>query len=115
MIVNQKFLYRYDGYEEYALRTPNKYFIVKETPCGWWLESNWPDVKGRWVSKTGRKRFAYPTREGAKENYIARKWRQIQHCRAAINNAEEGLRIMGVKVHTGRRRSILDLKVEEVI
>ena len=41
-----------------------RYYMVRETPKGWWL-SHWmnSDVWHVWVSKTARKRYAYPTPE----------------------------------------------------
>jgi len=59
-------------------------YLDKETPCGYWITKDHPDneyqflhrgEKRRWVSKTTRKRFAYPTKEQAMYNYIKRKER----------------------------------------
>jgi hypothetical protein len=66
-------------------------FMVRETPCGWWISEDktydWKaDRKYRvlqlgsqphWVSKTSRKKYAYPTRKEALESFLARKMRQI--------------------------------------
>jgi hypothetical protein len=95
--MKQKFLCRYEGYEEWSLKEPMYFKILRETPKGWWIENGW-EARGRWVSKSGKKRFAYPTVEEAEVNYIARKKRQIQLNLGMIKAAEEGLRVMGANV-----------------
>jgi hypothetical protein len=73
----------------------NEYDLLKETPKGYWIgygsmgvsRYNWK----KWVSKTSRKRFAYPTKEEALENYIKRtekrlkilEW-QVEECKIGI-------------------------------
>lgn len=96
-------LYRYEGYDTYSLENPYEYKIVKETRCGWWVTCFcFPTVKPRWVSKSGKKRYAYPTKEEALTNYIARKRSQIQHCKNNIAQAEDGLRLAGVDLKPRR-------------
>lgn len=61
----------------------NTYNLHKETPKGYWIGHglHCPDnLRGnsRWVSKTGKKRFAYPTKEEALHNFILRKERQLK-------------------------------------
>ena len=43
------------------------------------------------MSKTSRKRFAYPTKEQAKESFAARKRRQIVILKFQLRNAEFAL------------------------
>ena len=45
--------------------------VLRETPQGFWTDT------GQWVSKTSRKRLAYPSKEEAWKAFIARKRRQI--------------------------------------
>ena len=52
-----------------------EYPFLKETPKGYWIGVFFEGEK--WVSKTARKRFAYPTKELALESFKARKNRQI--------------------------------------
>lgn len=98
-----KHLYRYEGYDGYATRHPVEYCVLRETEKGYWISTGYMTLgeqldllkyKGpeKWVSKTGKKRFAYPTKEEAMVNYIARKKSQIKHCKNMIENAEKGLR-----------------------
>ncbi len=68
-----------------------EYNVVKRTPRGAWIEPKWvtdynfEDLEHRkmhWkfiLDGVGR-RFAYPTRELARESFIARKRKEIQHC-----------------------------------
>jgi len=75
----------------------DKFKMVKETPCGWWIEpkSDFWNMRGkkRWVSKTARKRFAYPTKEEALVNFKARKRRQIGILKAQLFGAETEQRL----------------------
>lgn len=51
--------------------------LTKETPKGYWLGViAFPKYK--WVSKTGKKRYAYPTKEEAMINFIKRTERRIE-------------------------------------
>ena len=107
---NMKF-YRYEA-REYAVldidgeyvssAIPNprielrKFDLIKETPKGYWIGfflNKWnkePHFK-RWVSKTTRKRFAYPTKEEALTNYIKRTERRIKIMKRQILVAEIAL------------------------
>jgi len=83
-----------------------KFYLVKETPCGWWIhddqfynehmtqDKRWHEKdKPKWVSKTARKRYAYPTQEDALESFKARKKRQIAILIAILHKAEAALAI----------------------
>lgn len=89
--------YRYDQIEFYdrpGLRE-STFQLIKETPCGHWIRSIFPFNtysalhEKRWVSKTARKRFAYPTREEALYNFIARKLRQISMLNYQLERAAQ--------------------------
>jgi len=76
-------LYRYErdsGYQYLSKLKLNlwEYEIITETPKGYWVQE-W-GVK-HWVSKTGKKRYAYPTPEEALVNFIAR----TKHCIKILN------------------------------
>lgn len=86
-----KEFYRYydtPGYYDYYGVNINMetLYLVKETLKGYWISydlnysENKPHFIGhrkRWISKTSRKRFAYPTKEEAIESFTARKRRQV--------------------------------------
>lgn len=91
--------YRYsDTYHAISLEIFN---VIRETPCGYWIAPDWAnddDLKNefkKWVSKTSRKRYAYPTMEEAWKSYKLRKRRhtevledQLEAARVRLNVAE---------------------------
>jgi hypothetical protein len=76
----------YDGeYVQSSIPNPKLelhiFNLYKETPKGYWIGYGKPNNlhdKGKWVSKTSRKRYAYPTKEEALNNYIKRTERRIR-------------------------------------
>lgn len=98
----QTVLYRYEGYDTDAMNDPIEYSILSVTKCGWWIATGYIPFRAKhskeeyqgekkWVSKSGRKRYAYPTKEQAMVNYIARKKSQIKHCEGMGKLARLGL------------------------
>lgn len=70
---------------------------VSETPCGYWitdLNNGYGRFSKRWVSKTTRKRFAYPTIEEAKNSYIIRKRRQQEYLESLLEKTKAMLTYM---------------------
>lgn len=67
-----------------------KYFITKETPCGFWI-SPFTSGKSRWVSNTGRKRFAHRSKKEALESFMARKNREIEILNVRLRKANQSL------------------------
>ena len=64
--------------------------FVKETPKGYWITYTWDAPNNqhkRWVSKDGKNRFAYPTKEDALYNYKCRKDRQITILSGRLSDA----------------------------
>ncbi len=73
--------------------------LHKETPKGYWIGygKSYQNLRSysRWVSKTSRKRYAYPTKEEALQNYILRTERRIKilknqlyDCQFSLKNAK---------------------------
>lgn len=72
----------------------------KETPKGYWIGYGYQNDKslksvGKWVSKTSKKRYAYPTKKEALINFIKRTERRKEildyrsdDCRDALSIAE---------------------------
>jgi hypothetical protein len=102
---DEKCWYRYEdqeistGYfDEYENHHPSEYksaaihlrvFIVeKETPCGVWLAYESGLSLNRWVSKTSRKKYAFPTKEEAWDSFIARKTKQRRLLFAQLQRVE---------------------------
>ena len=85
--------YRYEDiqYDHYVSVNEYHYYLIKETPCGYWISLS-PKLSSiynkRWISKTSRKRFAYPTRIEAQESFKARKKRQIKILSAQLERAK---------------------------
>ena len=112
---NVHFLYRYEDQMTYP-NTINiklrKFRVVKWTPCGYWIQvyDFDPDYK-KWVSKNGRKRFAYPTVEQAETNFIARKQKQILILESRLRQAKNALQIVSPESipNSNSRRNILEL------
>jgi len=84
--------YRFDeilretGKEVYLI----KFELLKETPKGYWIKEDFGFKK--WVSKTAKKRFAYPTKKEALINLIKRKERQIRILESRLNEAKNVLK-----------------------
>lgn len=80
-----------------------EYVLIKETPKGYWVGfcpykpqyDNWKYIWKKWIPKKAKKRFAYPTKEEALNNYILRTERrinilnkQIEFCMSALSIAK---------------------------
>ena len=68
--------------------------LHRETPKGYWIGYGHPDgfnSPSKWVSKTARKRYAYPTKEQALENYVKRTERRVKILKAQLHRVEIGL------------------------
>lgn len=88
-----EYLYRVDDvcYTTGVRIEKRKFKVVKETPCGYWIDLfEFFDDK-KWVSKTGKKRYAYPTEEEAMTSFKARKKRQIQILSDKLSRARRAL------------------------
>ena len=86
---------QFGDYSDYDLRLYcSEYDILKETPKGYWIgykDVN-PDFNGkRWVSKTAKKRYAYPSKKEALESYILRSKRRIEILKSKIKDTKFGV------------------------
>jgi hypothetical protein len=106
-----KLFYRYTSYEtasmgidgEYTSSPfPNprlrveEYNLHKETPKGYWIGYGKLDElhsPSRWVSKDGKKRFAYPTKEEALTNFIKRNERRVKILKRQVMSCEIAIRL----------------------
>ena len=94
VVMIPEYLYRYEDHEyaNIGVRVEmRKFRVIKETPCGYWVKlfESFDDTK--WVSKTAKKRFAYPTMSQALTSFKARKRRQIEILQAQIDRARSAL------------------------
>jgi len=61
-----------------------EYRLKKETPKGYWIvNAEGVEYDRKWVSKTTKKRYAYPTRREAMDSFLAR-----TKCRISILNRQ---------------------------
>lgn len=97
-------MYRYEDMStEHGVKLWEWVFtVIKETPCGYWItgydNSFGVNYRSRWVSKTSRKRFAYPTRKEALVGLKARKIRQIEILSGHLEQAQQALDIAEYKL-----------------
>lgn len=68
--------------------TLRKLPVLKETPCGVWLDDY---GTRRFVRSDARKRYACPTIEDAKESFLARKERQASILTARLRQVNEAI------------------------
>ena len=81
-----------------------KFKLLKETPAGYWIIPEYQDPVEplvmfkdtwyrKWISKTSRKRFAYPTKEEALDSFKMRKKRQIPILEGQLDCVKEALKV----------------------
>lgn len=90
--------YRYEAVQYTSYRTIKliELTLYKETPKGYWIGYGEPEEgtiasEHIWVSKTAKKRFAYPTKEEAKVNFVKRNQRRLKILKAQIENCKYDL------------------------
>lgn len=72
--------------------------LVKETPKGYFIKASGPDwleAESIWVSKTSKKRYAYPTKEQALEYFVHRKEKRIKILSQYIDTCQEAILLAG--------------------
>lgn len=83
-------LYRHsDGVGAYL----EEFNINRETPKGYWITDRTVFTAARWISKTGRKRYAYPTIEEAAISFRKRRERYVNILKAQLTEAMASLDI----------------------
>ena len=65
--------------------------LIGETPKGYWIGYTGRNSKFKWISKTSKKRYAYPTKEEAINAYIKRTTRRIEIMEYQISSSMIGL------------------------
>jgi hypothetical protein len=97
-------MYRYRDNSNPRFYPPllEEFVVVKQTPCGSWIQpyNACPWMRPKFVLDSGKKRFAYPTKELAIDSYIIRKNKQIGIIQARLDNAKLWLD-QAQKVKTG--------------
>lgn len=65
-----------------------EFIVARETPCYYWVQSYYGDCI-RKTAKTGKCRFAYPTKEEAWNSYRERKRRHVAHLERQLEAARK--------------------------
>tara|TARA_R110000868_G_scaffold202172_2_gene449694 strand:- start:959 stop:1324 length:366 start_codon:yes stop_codon:yes gene_type:complete len=78
-----------------------EYDIVKETPKGYWI--GWGDTKYKFILKVSKKKYAYPTKEGAMVNYIKRTESRIKILTSQLDFAKASLGVANDLQNTTNR------------
>ena len=78
--------------------------VIKETPCGAWVREYWGDwvreYLGDWIDTASDKkwfipegpgrRFCYPDLSQARQSYLLRKYRHLEHLKRSMARAKAG-------------------------
>jgi len=67
------------------------YVLVRETTMGYWI-GHGPAKAIKWISKTSKKRFAYPTKEEALRSLIRRSELRLYCLKWDVGLVEDGLK-----------------------
>ena len=94
--MNKKYMYRYDYYKGLYGGSPRmqllKYEILRETPCGYWIDLGDLIPAGtkreKWVSKNSGG-FAQETKEAALKRFIRRKQNYLLILKSKIYEVEK--------------------------
>jgi len=70
--------------------------LLRETEKGYWIDLEYKD---RWISKTSTKRYAYPTKKEALNNFIIRTKRRLQFVEATIHGCKQSLRLADIELN----------------
>jgi hypothetical protein len=73
-----------------------RFDLIQETPKGYWIGSflnGWDETPyfKKWVTKTSKKRYAYPTKAEALQNYIKRTEKRIKILKSQLQECQSGL------------------------
>ena len=69
--------------------------VIRETPCGYWIRPyNSSYLREKWVVKSGKKRYAYDTIQGARTNFIKRNEKRLSILKNQIETVEKSLELV---------------------
>lgn len=67
------------------------YKVIKLTPCGYKVKSQWWDEPEKLILYASKKKWAYPTKEEALESFIRRKTKHLAILRAQVETIDREL------------------------
>lgn len=88
--------------------------VVRRTPKGCWITPEWnaDDTKYlRFILDGVGKRYAYPTREGARDSFIRRKQKEIQHCARQHDRALRYLALAETGMFGSKTKCVSEIKI----
>lgn len=95
-----------------------EYRVISRTPKGCWITPEWNSDDTRFrhfiLDGSGR-RFAYPTRELARESFIIRKKREIQYCSAQHDRAVRYLALAKTGKFGTRTEALHEIRTNEIL
>lgn len=71
-----------------------KFHVLRETPAGYWLLTDWPEKYKRWAPKLGS-RYCQSNMADALTSFNIRKRAQLKHLRARLAKCEHVLAAWG--------------------
>lgn len=88
--------------------------LHRETPKGYWIGhgqimEGYLRSTSKWVSKTGRKRYAYPTKEQAMHNFMKRTEKRKEILKSQLEMVEDGLRKAKILNMTAQKFYVNDI------
>ena len=86
-----------------------KYDLLKKTPKGYWIgfkEFSCGLTWKKWISKTAKKRYAYPTEKEALNAYILRSKRRVEILEDQTKNTKYGIYLAEQKIKTLQKIAI---------
>lgn len=100
-LTGQKF-YRFQdcSWSEQHVAQESVWYAIRSTPKGYWITDEYA-IQEKFVLASGKKRFAYPTRQEAFDSYMKRKEKQVLILSNMLNKANQRLvynRVNGLPV-----------------
>jgi hypothetical protein len=100
----------------------NTFRVIKRTPQGAWVvpeywadrPESWDRLK-RFILEGDGRRYAYPTRELARESFIARKKKEIQHCARQHDRAVRYLALAETGKFGTRLEALHEIKTRDML
>lgn len=94
-----------------------EFYVVSRTPKGVWIAPTW-DGEARFkhfVLEGKGKRYAYPTRQDARESFIRRKQREIQCTASQHDRAVRYLKLAQSGKFGSRTEALHEIKSREIL
>lgn len=111
-----EYYYRFTSYSHHSVYI-EQFRVVEHTPKGVYVQDSLNSRAERHlVIDSHRKKFAYPTIEGARDNFVARKKRHIVLLNNSIYNAESALKEINLtmEIALANREKMVEEKAKKL-